>query len=222
MPLSQYSTSFSKLLDISPTRQASRGEAIATTDSISGIFCIRKGFVKRFNIKNDGSISVQGIYGPGDCFGMTALSSLLVRNYTYSGSETYYYEAINDVSVYEIESTILVDKLPTHLELYKDLFTIQSWHSLADVWMLENQGLDNAHKRVAHIICFYLERYGVQISGAWELKVPLIQQDLADILNLTRETVSLAISELKNETFLAKQRKIRVTNREALKKLAYS
>lgn len=222
MPFSRYSTTFNKLLDTSRIRRATKGEVIATTESISGVFSVRKGFVKRFNIKNDGSISVQEIYGPGDCFGITSLSSLLLRNYIYSGLETYYYEAINETRVHELDVSLLIESLHAHQELYKDLFIIQSWHSLSDVWMHESRSLDTATKRVAHIICFYLERYGVRINSWWELKVPLIQQDLADILGLTRETVSLAVSELKNEGLLVKHRQVRVTDIKALRERAYS
>src|SRR5690606_20644554 len=107
-----------------------------------------------------GSLSVQGIYGPGDCFGMTALSQFLIKGASYNGAEVYYYEAISDATVYEIDKQILQDALTMQQELYKDLFTIQGWHSLSDVWLLENQGLENASKRVAHIVCFYMERYG--------------------------------------------------------------
>lgn len=178
--------------------------------------------MKRFNIKNDGSISVHGIYGPGDCFGMSALSSLLVKTYIYKGSETYYYEAVSTSVVYEITFAALQKALPQKQELYKDFFIIQSWHGLSDIWRLENQALENANKRVAHIICFYMERYGIYTGKVWQFKVPLIQQDLADILDLSRETVSIAINELKKKKFLRGRRKIDVPDLELLKAYAYN
>lgn len=222
MPLSQYSSSFRELLQQAPVRSAAKGETIVTTESIQGIFCVKKGFVKRFLIKNDGSIGVQGVYGPGDCFGMTALSRLLVKDYSYNGGETYYYEAFNDVMTQEIDITTLRSVLPTHPELYRDFFTIQGWHSLSNVWRLENQGLENATKRVAHIICFYMERYGALRTQGWEFRIPFTQQDLADILDLSRETVSLSISELKKQKLIKGRRNVIVPSIADLKEYAYS
>lgn len=222
MPLSQYSPAFHGLIEDARSHKAHRGETIVTTDTIKGVYCVQEGFVKRYLIKNDGSLSVQGIYGPGDCFGVTTLSRLIVHLTPYTGSEVYYYEAINDVAVCEISMESLQAALAKHQELYKDFFIIQSWHSLSDVWRLENQGLENAGKRVAHIMCFYMERYGKQTKLGWEFKVPFIQQDLADILNLSRETVSLAINELKRQQLVKGERKIIVPDIEVLKLQAYS
>lgn len=202
-------------------RHVDSGQTIATTDDIDGLYCVKEGFVKRFNIKNDGSLSVQGVYGPGDCFGISAVSALLMRSHVYKGMETYYYEAISDAVIYDVNISILREMLSKHQELYKDLFVIQSWHGLSDIWRMENQALQNANKRVAHIICFYMERYGILTTKGWRFKVPFIQQDLADILDLSRETVSIAINELKKEKLIKGSRKIIVSNLAALKEYSY-
>ena len=123
--------------------------------------------------------------------------------------------------VHEIENKVLRKACSLHQELYKDFFIIQSWHSLSDVWRLENQGLDTAYRRVAHIICFYMERYGETTPRGWQFKVPLTQQDLADIIDLSRETVSIAVNELKQAGLLLSRRKIIVPDLDALKKEAY-
>lgn len=222
MPLSHYSPTFHTLLNEARERYVTPGETIVTTEDIHSVFCVKQGFVKRFLIKNDGSISVQGIYGPGDCFGMTALSRLLIANATFGSTEVYYYEAINKALICEIDDYVVQQALTTHPELYKDFFTIQGWQNIGDVWQLENRGLENATKRVAHIITHYMERYGRNTKQGWEFKVPFIQQDLADILDLTRETVSLAIGDLKKLQLLSDQRHIIVPDITALKDYAYS
>lgn len=222
MPLSQYSDDFRGLLDQAATLEVTRGETIITTENIQGIYCVKAGFVKRFLIKNDGSISVQGVYGPGDCFGMNYMFNSLVRKHFYNGSEVYYYEAINDVVVYALHGAKLHKALNKHPELYRDLFIIQAWHGLSDVWLLESRGIKSAQKRVAHIIYFYMDRYGVLLQRGWECRIPFIQQDLADILDLTRETVSIALNELKKQELIKGTRKIVVPDLGKLKELAYS
>lgn len=203
-------------------RVAESGEVIATTDNLRSVFCVKEGFVKRFLIKNDGSISVQGIYGPGDCFSIAALTNILMDGKFYTGSEVYYYEAIQHTVVHEIPGDVLKSRLDAHPELFKDFFLIQSRHSQSNIWLLENQGLSGAGKRVAHIICFYMERYGVQTPRGWEFKIPLIQQDLADLLDLARETVSLAIGDLKKQKLIKGRRKVIIPSLPKLKDYAYS
>lgn len=222
MPLSHYSKNFHSLLKTAKTHKLDRGDTVVTSDKFAGIFCIESGFAKRFHIKNDGSISVQGIYGPGDCFGITVLSHILIKGNTYRGNETYYYEAVTPIVVHEIAYEKLRFALSRHPSLYKDLFAIQGWHSISDIWRLENQSLDNSTKRVAHIICFYMERYGQTTKKGLTFRVPLIQQDLADILDLTRETVSIAISELRQQGYVTGSRTIHVPDLSSLQEYAYS
>ncbi len=204
------------------TRTYARGETIATSSDINALYFIKQGFVKRFAIKNDGSINVLGISGSGEMFGITYLLHTLSSRRAYDGEEVYYCEAINDVTVYTMDADELLASLTENDALYKDLFTMISSQYASDLWLLENRSLSTAVKRVAHLMIFYLARYGKKDASGWQLAVPLTQQDLADILDLTRETVSLAISELRAQKLVQGSRTLVIPDIDALRAKAYS
>lgn len=222
MPLSQYSETFHRLKKRSPHYTLRRGEVIATTETIHNLFYVSRGYTKRYFIKNDGTISVEGIYGPNDCFGIAAFADFLM-NTRLDKSEIYYYESLSNVDIWAIPHKLLCRSLPLHQELYRDLFTIQIGHSFSSMRRLENQGIENSVKRVAHIICYYLERYGTHTDEGWHFKVALTQQDLADILDLARETVSIAISDIRKQHLLrGTGRTLVIPSLDKLKRFAYS
>lgn len=216
-----FSSQFSELMeDVSMV--FARGSTIAANETIDGIYCVKQGFVKRFFIKNDGSISVQGIYGSGDCFGISALCNDLIEPNFYKGSEEYYYEAMSDdVQLQFISKDNLLAALSRDKSLYQDLFSILASHSLSDIWILENKGINNAYRQVAHILTFYATRYGKKQGNSRCIDVPFTQQDLADILGMSRETVSHSIAELKRSGFIKGRRTLTVQDINALKLEAY-
>lgn len=215
------SSDFIELMEDISTAFA-RGSTIAVNETIKGVYCVRQGFVKRFFIKNDGSISVQGIYGAGDCFGISALCRDLIDPHFYTGSEQYYYEAMSDdVRLSFIPKEKLLAALSRDKSLYEDLFLILAQHSISDIWILENKGIDNAYKQVAHILTFYATRYGKKRGKSRCIDVPFTQQDLADILGMSRETVSHSIAELKRSGFIKGKRTLTVQDVDKLKIEAY-
>lgn len=203
-------------------RSYARGETITTSADIEGVYFIKQGFVKRFAIKNDGSINVLGISGSGEMIGIAHMLHTLSSRRAYDGEEIYYIEAINDVEIYAMPEEQLLSTLAENEAFYKDLFTMVSSQYASDLWLLENRSLSSAMKRVAHLLIFYLERYGQKSADGWRLVVPLTQQDLADILDLTRETVSLAISELRNKKVLEGSRTLLIPDLDILRTVAYS
>ncbi len=219
--MSAFSSLFTELMEDVPT-EFSRGSTIAADETINGAYCVKQGFVKRFFIKNDGSISVQGIYGSGDCFGIFALCNDLIEPCFYKGSEEYYYEAMSDsVQLSFIPKEELLAALARDKSLYQDLFSILARRSLSDVWILENKGIDTAYKQVAHILTFYATRYGKKKGASRCIDVPFTQQDLADILGMSRETVSHSIAELKRNGFIKGKRTLTVQDIDTLKREAY-
>jgi len=198
-----------------------REEPIFDTGNMDGIYQVASGFVKRFEIMNNGAINVQGIYGRGDVFSLTYVFKLMQHRKIYNGPETYYYEALGSTTVYKLLGTDLKAALEKDPLLYRDLFSIAGDHFSSDIYLLENQSLPTAEKRVAHLLSFYIECYGKQRRDGIHLIAPLTQQDVADILSLTRETVSLAISSLRENGILANSRKIIVPDKQKLSAAAY-
>jgi CRP/FNR family transcriptional regulator len=198
-----------------------KGQIIQSTDDRRVFNYLKSGFVKRYLISNDGSYGVQVIYGPEDMFPITlAFSAVFNRNINES-PETYYYEAMTDVELYTIDEATLKESIEKEPELYKDLFGICGVRLHSTLHGLENLTLSNSYHRVAHEILFLAKKFGTKKVKGTEIQVQLTHQDLADILSLTRETVSTAMVQLRKNKFITTGKHICVPDMDKLEEEAH-
>lgn len=199
-----------------------RGDGVTSTDAVKHLWLVEKGFVKRFEIMNTGAICVQGFYGPGDAFPLTYVFQALMDRSIYNGPEIYYYEAMCDTKLRRVSGEELKTAAKADPLVYKDLFSIAGNRFLSDIQLLESKGLPDANHQVAHLIIHYSERFGVKLrTGSIRIDLPLTQQDVADVLSLTRETVSMSIRKLREMDLIGGGRKLVVKDSVKLKAWVY-
>ena len=210
-----------KVLSEKQVHRFSRPETISSSDDFHDFWYIKSGYVKRFEIMNDGSICVQMLFGPGDGFSLIYLYQLLFDKKVYTGPETYYYEAMSDVEAWQFTDRELLELCKSTPELYHDILAIAGNHFLGNIQMLENKGLHDAKLKVAHEILFLAKRFGQHTAQGIKIMIPLTQQDIADIVSLTRESVSTAIQKLRHEGLLTNGRSLIVTDMQRLHEAAF-
>ncbi len=215
-------THLHKLLRTGKKATFERGDTITTTEDTTALFLVEKGFVKRFQITNAGTINVHSIYGPKDIFSLTFVFQLILSLSIYDGPDTYCYEALDDVTTYEFDGDQLKAAVAKEPLLYRDLLSVAGHRFRSNIQMLENKSLPSTLHRVAHIMLYYIEAYAAYNTTRLELIVPLTQQDIADILSVTRESVSTAISSLRKQGIVEGTRIMTVPSMARLKEIAYS
>lgn len=198
-----------------------RGQTITNTDDLNHMWFVKKGFVKRFHILSNGNISVQGFSACGDAFPLTYIYQVLFDRELYRGPDTYYYEAMCPTTLVRISGERLKSEVTKDPSLYRDLLAIAGNRFTSDMQLLENRGLPDAQMQVAHQLYHYAKRFGKAHGNNISIQLPLTQQDIADILGLTRETVSTTINNFKNDGLLKKSRKLIVADLEGLESIAY-
>lgn len=209
------------LFDNKHLKKYQKGETISVSESFKYFWFLNKGYVKRFEIMNNGSLCVQCFYGPGDAFSLTYAFKLLTSQSIYTGPETYYYEAMSDVELCRIEGSEFAAAINSNPLLYKDLFRIAGTRFLSNIQLLENKGMGDALKRVAHQILFLAKQYGTVNKHGIHIDIPITQQDIADFIDLTRESVSTAIQKLREDKILRQSRDIIVLDMDILQKFVY-
>ena len=75
---------------------------------------------------------------------------------------------------------------------------------------------------VAHQLLYFAKTYGDNSLFGLEITLPLTQQDIADILSLTRETVSQSISTLRKKGLVNTDGHITIMDMDALEVIAFS
>jgi len=174
-----------------------KGQVIQSSDDKQTLSLIKRGFVKRYLITSDGTLGVQNIYGPNDVFPLSNTFTILFDRDIYGGSEVYYYETMSETAIYTIDRLALLKAAHADPLLYRDLLALTGQRLHSNIQRLENLSLRVFYKRVAHQLAFYARQYGKRRLTGTKILIPLTQQDLADVLSATRETVSLSIRQLR-------------------------
>lgn len=194
-----------------------RGQVVNTTSGINGFNLIISGYVKRYLIKPDGSLSVQSIYGPNNFFPINPVFEVLY-GFKVEDSDQFYYECITPAVFHSISLTKLVDALDAYSgpELYKDLFAISGRRLQYHIHRLNNDALSSAYEKVAHQLDFLSQQFGVSAKDGIEIQMPLRHQDLADMLNMSRETVSKQLIKMQSNGAIHASRHLTITDKEKL------
>lgn len=198
-----------------------KGHVIQTTDSRQNFNFITSGYIKRYLITSDGSIAVEAIYGPNDVFSLTLIYKALFNQALYDGLETYYFETMTDCEINTINIDVLQHYIKTNPFLYQDLLSQTGKRLHAAIQGLENITIKSAYNRIAHLLLYLGRRFGNKKPGGIEIDVPLTHQDLASILSLTRETVSVNLTALRKKKLISGNKYIQIVDMEKLEEEAY-
>lgn len=180
-----------------------KGQNIQSASESDAFYLLTKGYVKRYLISREGSLGVQSIYGPGSFFPLTPAFEVLFGQRIYEGKETYYYEAVTDAELYSAGRTALLEAAEANPSLYKDVLREAGRRLQSNIQQLENIALKSAYYRLAHQLVYLARQFGEAGGDGIALCIPLTHQDLADILSLSRETVSREMAKLREHGLVA-------------------
>lgn len=196
------SSSLHALLQAGNSYTLPKGQIVHALDDYSRFSCIATGYVKRYIITNEGNKSVQLIYGPGHVFPLAPILRHIYDMDLYRGPELYYYESMTDIVVNSISFESLHKALQADKSIYTDLLYVAGTRLNSYIWRLEDTSLGNSTWRVAHQLSFLASQFGEMTETGLKIMVPITHQDLADILNLSRETVSRSIAKLRDKKLI--------------------
>jgi CRP/FNR family transcriptional regulator len=208
-----------KLLLEGKSYKLPKGQLVQSFSDQNSLHSIETGFIKRYLITNDGKKSVQTLYGPGDIFPMTPLYEAVFGIDIYSGPEQYYYEAATALTIRSQDMTQILSALQANPLLYRDLFYAAGVRLNAYIHRLEDRSLRSSLYRIAHLLNFLGLQFGVQTADGITIQLPLTHQEISEMLDLTRETVSRDMAKLRERGIIDGTKNIVILNRERLVKL---
>lgn len=193
-----------------------KGQTLQTFERPT-VSILTKGYVKRYLIAKDGTVSVQSVYGPGYFFPLTTAFLALFNQRLSTGEETYYYEAVTDIEYYSLGGEQFALAAEQNPLIYKEVLYEAGRRLQSNIQQLENMALKNAYRRVAHLLVYFAALYGQPADSGTQLVVPLTHQDIGDMLDLSRETVSREMAKLKTRGLIASDKTIVIPDVDALK-----
>jgi len=158
-------------------------------DPVLSIYYIESGYVKVYNILNNGTERIIFIYGPGDVF---PLSTYL------SGSKImrYFYVCISRVSTKTIPAIQLEERIKNDINVGETLVSYTNSINQQFFQRIEILSVNDAERKVVALLAFLVKKAGSKDKFS-KLDIVLTQQDLADMSGLTRESTSRQLVRLR-------------------------
>jgi CRP/FNR family transcriptional regulator, cyclic AMP receptor protein len=196
-----------------------KGQVVHALDDRSQVNLIESGFIKRYRITGEGQKSIQLIYGPNDVFPMTPVYQAILDMQVYRGNETYYYESMTEIVVYSQPIEALKQKIAEDPSFYRDLWYAAGTKLNAYIARMEDISLKSSLWRTAYALGFLANQYGQKTEEGVVIPLPLTHQDLADLLDLSRETISRELGKLKERGLVTGNKTMVITDLDKLKSI---
>ena len=186
---------------------------IRAEDTPLGAFFLKKGYVRQYLISHEGHELTTSIYKPLDIFPLN-----WVLNNTPS---RYHFESMTDVQILRAPKQRFLELVENQPELFFKLVSRLINRLDAFSERMEYLAFGHAGQKVAAILLILAERFGQEKEKEICIKIPLTHRDIASLLGLTRETVSIEMKKLENMgIFKQKRHTVFIKNLNLLKKEA--
>lgn len=169
------------------------GETIVNGfDEPKGVYLIKKGFVKSYSTSHDGHANLLHVHKAGE---------IIPLPWSLDGVHTtgLFYETMDDVSVIKTSKDKLRDAMGNNMWLTQEI--INQLVNVVAVYTQRIQMLEfrSARGRVIAELLFFAERFGRVDGKQVIIEAPITHQDIADSINMNRETASRAVELLIEE-----------------------
>ncbi len=169
-----------------------KGETILrASEKPSGVFYLKKGYARIYSISKDAQELTFIIYKPGDFFPtIWPIQGPPLRYYT---------EALTNIEVYLAPKEEFQKLIKANNEILFEITNRIITRFAGLLLRMEYSIFGNAYNKVAAIIILCAERFGIIKKNSILIQVPLTHQDIANLLGVARETVSIEMEKLQEK-----------------------
>lgn len=189
-----------------------KGEMILRAgEPSSSVFYIKKGFVRAYSLSKKGEELTLIIFKSGNFF---PTMSVMTRK-----TVAYYMEAMTPCEILRCPRQDFLEFVKDNPDVLLDLMSRVLTRFGGILQRMEYLVFGNAGAKIASIILICAERFGKREGNKKIIEVPLTHSDIASLVGLTRETVSIEIKKLVDEGLVGyRGRQIVVKSLGGLKK----
>ena len=164
-------------------------------DAADSVYVVAEGRIRLVSITPDGKEAIHAIFEPGDLFGELAILG--------SEPREEYAEAVVGSKVVAIpkESVDLV--MSQNAKLSLAITKLIGWRRKKLERRLRNLLFRSNRERLTGLLWELTERYGRRTDEGLLIDIKLSHQDLAGLIGVTRESVTLALGELQADGMIS-------------------
>jgi CRP-like cAMP-binding protein len=167
-------------------------------DENDGIYFVKEGKLKLYRLNEEGKQFTLGVIGSGNSFGNTKLFSL--------GTQNAYIETIEEALVCLMKNNELELFLLNRPHLLMNILKNLSLKLEEQNHMLEELALYDLRHRVLFWIRKLAKEFGIDHGKFITIDLSLSQQELANMVGSSRESVSIVLSNLETEGIILTER----------------
>ncbi len=197
-------TLFSNLPKVRTLQFRKRELILRAQDSLHSTYCVKSGYVRNYVITPSGEELTLAILKKGDIFPL----EVFIGNDTNS----YFFEAMTSAAVYKGESEsvkLLIQNSPAEAQMLNHEIITRFYGLLERIQFF---AFGSASGRVASIIAICAERFGEEKQkGEIVIKVSLTHRDIASLVGLTRETVSIEMKKIEKKGYISYTKRSKIT-----------
>ena len=177
----------------------SRGDTIINgIDEPEGIYLIKEGFVKAYSISRNGHANLLLIHEAGE---------FIPLPWALDGAHTtgLFYEAMTDVTVLRASKDKLRTAMGNNTWLSQEI--LKQAVNIITIYTQRIQTLEfrSARERIVAELIYVAERFGKPRGKEILIDAPITHQDIADSINMSRETASRALELLFEEGLIGQK-----------------
>lgn len=207
-PLHKFSEFFSKYRLL----QYHKGEVILRAkDEPRGVCYLTSGFAKLYSIAKTGQEFTLIIFRPGDLFPIMWAINNTPNDY-FLGAQT-------AVSLRRAPREDFLEFVKNDPDVFFELTSRMLMRFGGLLTRMEYLVFGNAYNKVASILLICAQRFGEKLGQSVVIGVPLTHGDIANLVGMTRETVSIEMKKMEKEGIIGYLRRlIIIKNMRRLKK----
>jgi CRP/FNR family cyclic AMP-dependent transcriptional regulator len=162
----------------------------------TALYAIRSGYVKIYDISSDGNEQFLGLAGKYDFVPSEILFSHL-------RAAQFFYAAFTPVEVYRVNRDEFMDRVRhSPAALYKIVEAVtEKYHN--QMHHLTAVQKPKAREKIIYVLHFLATHFTEGAATANHVPLPLTQQDIANLVGVTRETAAHELKQLKSEGYIA-------------------
>ncbi len=160
-------------------------------DAADSVYVVAEGRVRLVSITPEGKEAILAIFEPGDLFGELAILDGEPREE--------YAEAVLASKVIAIPREVIDQVMSRNASLTMAITKLIGWRRKKLERRLRNLLFRSNRERLTSLLWELTERYGRRTDEGLLIDIKLSHQDLAGLIGVTRESVTLALGELQSE-----------------------
>jgi|Napbiome12C3dose_1001474.scaffolds.fasta_scaffold00004_49 CRP/FNR family transcriptional regulator len=177
-----------------------KGETILRPeDDPTGVFYLKKGYIRLYSLSSDAQELTLIIFKEEDVFPL-----MWTINNT---PNSYYVEAITNTELYQAPRAAFLKFIKHNNEILLELTNHILKRFSGVLNRMEYAIFGHAQNKVASIILICAERFGIKTDAGIIIQVPLTHQDIANLIGVARETVSIEIEKFQGKGLIDHQGK---------------